>query len=217
MSASFRRGTWAGLLAAACVAAQGCGPPDPMEMTVEADNTISFSMWQSRARDRLGAERMADFNEAVQELRFRTMADSDGAGSEAVEEGTRAVIDGRTVRYVLELGLGWELSQLKLERSQLDFAMRQNATMRVRPGDTDSSEYLYELRQRHEARMKEASDKIDALQRKLVALRLHPGNEGEAKSPSPGPSDPPAAPLPMESPPRPLGCGPSKTQTPAET
>jgi hypothetical protein len=210
-----RATAWRTFVAAACAAAQGCGPQDPLEMTVAADSVVSFSMWKERASDRLGAAQMADFEEALQELRFRTMADGNATGSEAVEEATLAVIDGRTVRYVLELGLGWELSQLRIEHSQLDFSMRENAWLRIRKGDTDSAEYLYQLRQRQEARLKAADEKIAVLRRKLVALGLHPGNEEVAPTPQPPATTQPAAPLPKDSPPQRIGRG--ETQTPATT
>jgi hypothetical protein len=202
------------LLAAAGAASGGCGRGDPLDMEVSAENYVAFSMWESQARDRLGPERMADFDEALQELRFRTMADGKATGGDEIDEAIRAVIDGRSVRYVLELGLGWELSQLKVEHSQLDFAMRQNAWLRIRPGDAESAEYLYDLRQRQEARLKAANDRIELIQRKLVALRLHPGNEEGAQTPSPT-APKPAAPLPMDSPAQPIGC--AEIKTPATT
>jgi len=199
------------LLAAACAAASGCGPADPLELKVKADSYVSFSMWESHVRDRLDPGQMADFEEALQELRYRSMANGSASASD-VDEAARGAIDGRSVRYVLELGLGWELGRLQDERSQLELAIHAYAVAPVAPGDAQAGEFVLVMRQKHEARLRTVNDKIASVRGKLVAL-----NPGQDQKDLARPADAPAAPRtaspsPTDSPPQRIGRG--KTQTP---
>jgi hypothetical protein len=206
---------WKIILAAACAATQGCGPSDPLDLTVKADTYVGFAMWETNARERLDPAQMADFEEAVQEIKYRTMANATKGSTETVEEAARDAVDGRSVRYVLELGLGWELSRLQGERAELDKATSGNAHAYTYPDDTASADYLNSLVKRQQARLREADDKIDAVRRKLVALDPAWDQKESAQPPSPIAPRKPAVPLPLDSPPQRIGLG--TTRTPAST
>jgi hypothetical protein len=168
-----RRGLCWVLLAAA-LAGAGCVRKEPLDMKVRADSPIAYALWLNQVHDSLGRESMDDLDEAIQEIRFKEMAEGKATGSDAVDGAMRAAIDGRTLRDVLRFGLGWELYRLEAERAQLDAAMRENAWMRIKKGDTDAAEYLNDLRRNQEARLKEATAKTAVLRRKLAALDLSP-------------------------------------------
>src|SRR5580698_10297562 len=155
MNALASRRIWTGIVVAACFAAQGCGPSDPLEMTVDADSLVGFAMWRNKAADRLDPAQMAEFDEAVREIRYKAMTVGTASGTEAVEEAAREVINGRTARDVMEMGLEWELSRLEAERWELGTASSGNAHARTKPGDTDSANYLQEIVQRQDARARE--------------------------------------------------------------
>jgi hypothetical protein len=207
---------WKILLATVWGAAlQGCGPTDPLDLNVNADTYVGFSMWETSARERLEPAQMADFEEALQEIKYRTMADATAGSTETVDETTRDAINGRSVRYVLELGLGWELSRLQGERAELDKATNGNAHAYTYPGDTASANYLNDLVKRQEARLRAEDDKIDAVRRKLVALDPAWDQKELAQPPSPPATSQPVAPPPSDSLPQRIGRG--KTRTPAST
>jgi hypothetical protein len=81
----------------------------------------------------------------------------------------RQMINGLTVRQLLQRGLGWELDRAEAERSALETGMRQNALMTTRPGDTDSSEYLIALKERQTARLRAATDEVNRARERLAA------------------------------------------------
>ncbi|HEY5079222.1 MAG TPA: hypothetical protein VII43_05220 [Opitutaceae bacterium] len=214
-----RRIGWGALLAAACAASQGCGPPDPLEMTVDADSSVGFAMWKNKAADHLDAAQMADFEEAVREFKYEAMAKGAASGSEAVGEAALQAVNGHTVRDVMEMGLGWELSRLQAERRAQGTAASGNARARTKPGDTASAEFLQDLVQRQEARVREMDKEIASVRRKLVALDPKWNKTEPTRPPvEPTPSQPSVpSPVPPDSPPQRIGCGIIKTQTPAET
>jgi hypothetical protein len=158
-----------GLLAAAFLAGAGCGPADPLEIKVSAESPIAFSMWESRIRDRLTQGQASGFDEAVQEFKFHIMAQATATGSDAIDAEMRQEIDGRTIRYVLQWGLGWELSRLVAERAEIESAMTGNARLRTRPGDTASEDYLREFRRKQEAHLQSVDDQIKLVRGKLAA------------------------------------------------
>jgi hypothetical protein len=154
-----------------CIALAGCGPGDPLAMTVNAADSIGFAMWESDASNRLTAQQMADFGEALQETKFRAMAGG-ATGAADVERASCAMIDGKTVRGVLQMGLSWELDRLQAERVALAKAMDVNAQYRTRPDDVDSKTYLAELHERQDKRLNAANAQISSVQERLAGYGL---------------------------------------------
>jgi len=155
-----------------CAACAACGPRDPLDMKVDARDYIGLSMWQSDAGRRLSARQLADFGEAMQEIKFHVMAEGMARGSADVDTASWGIIDERTVRDVLQMGLGWELYRSREERSELVLAMRRNARLTTRPGDAESATYLSELRGRQVARLNAANAQISHVLERLAASGL---------------------------------------------
>jgi hypothetical protein len=172
------------LAAAAFAALSGCGPSDPLEGKVDAPNELSYSMWRSAAERDLTPEQVKDVDRSLQEIKFHLMAGGTVRGSEAVEAAALQMIDGQTVRHMLQQGLGWELDRAEAERSTLETGMKQNALMTTRPGDTDSADYLVALKERQTVRLKAATEEVDHARERLAAA-------GGALPPAPSPSPSP--------------------------
>lgn len=166
-----RRPAAARILAAAlaCVALAGCGPSDPLDGRVDAADGLAFSMWRSNAEHDLTPQQVIDLDRSVQEIKFHVMAAGAASGGEAVEAAMRQMINGLTVRQLLQRGLGWELERAEAERSALETGMKNNALMTTRPGDTDSAEYLIALKERQTTRLRAATDEVNRARERLAA------------------------------------------------
>jgi hypothetical protein len=162
------------------VAAAGCAPSDPLDAKVAANDELGLSMWQGEASRGLTVRQADDFKRALQEIRFHIMATGAASGSQPVEDAMLQMINGQTLRHVLQQGLGWGLDRSEAERSTLEAGMRTNALMRTRPGDTDSANYLTDLRERQVARLKAATDDVNHARESLAAI-------GVAVPPAPSP------------------------------
>jgi hypothetical protein len=169
-----------GCAALACAVA-GCGPHDPLDERVVAGNVLALSMWRADAPRELSPRQLADFERAVQEIRFLVMASGTASGADAVEDATLLIIDRQTVRHVMQQGLGWELERAEAERSALEAGMTKNALMRTRPGDTASADYLSDLRQRQVTRLKAATEEVNHARESLAST-------GMAVPPAPSPA-----------------------------
>lgn len=167
-----------------CLAAAACGPRDPLDGKVDAGDAVSFSMWKSRAGGGLSALQQADMDQAVQEIRFHVMAEGKVTGRDAVEGATLQAMDERTVRYVLQLGLGWELQRAEAERSAIQAAMGANALLRTRPGDRESAAYLSDLHERQVIRLRAATEEVRRTRERLSAAGM-PAASAARASPSP--------------------------------
>jgi hypothetical protein len=207
------------LLAACCFLLQGCGPSDPLDKTVDADSPGSFEIWKAKAYDYLDADQMAEFEEAVREIKYEAMATSAATGSEAVNEAARQAVNGRTVRNVMERGLAWELSRLQAERWAQNSAASANFHARTKPGDTESASYLHDIVQRQEARVRDADAAINLVRRKLVALDPLWNDTQYLRPPAKPAVRQPAMPTPEpdDSAPQRIGFSTSKMKTPAIT
>jgi hypothetical protein len=152
-----------------CAAAAGCGPSDPLEGKVDAADGLAFSMWRSGAEHDLTPQQVIDLDRSVQEIKFHIMAGGAASGGDAVDAAMRQMINGLTIRQLLQKGLGWELERAEAERSALETGMKQNALMTTRPGDTESADYLVALKERQTARLKAATDEVNQARERLAA------------------------------------------------
>jgi hypothetical protein len=164
------------------LAAAGCGPSDPLNGKVDAGDGLAFSMWRSNAEHDLAPQQVIYVDRSVQEIKFHIMATGAASGTEAVDAAMRQMINGLTVRELLQKGLGWELERAEAERSALETGMKNNALMTTRPGDTDSAEYLVALKERQAARLRAATDEVNHARERLAAAG---GTIPAAPSPAP--------------------------------
>jgi hypothetical protein len=82
------------------------------------------------------------------------------------------MVDGQPLRHVFQEGLGWGLERSEAERSTLEAGMKSNALMRTRPGDTDSANYLADLRERQVKRLAAATDAVNHARESLAATGM---------------------------------------------
>jgi hypothetical protein len=164
-----------------CAAATGCGPSNPLDETVSAKDELGLTMWRNDASHDLSPEQAADFDRALQEIRFHIMAGGTVHGSRDIEDAALQMVNGQTLRHVLQQGLGWELERAEAERSRLEADMKANAQMRTRPDDTDSKDYLTDLRSRQVTRLKAATDEVNHARERLAAT-------GAPVAPAPSPA-----------------------------
>lgn len=148
----------------------GCTPTPRLERKVPADSPSAFGSWQGRARSQFTPDEWREFEEALQEIKLKLMADNEASGTDNVNTAMRAKIDGRTVREVLQLGYSGKLWRLGVERSELERMINENATLLTRPGDTASAEYLERKHRDQTARLNKVIEQIRVIQEKLAAL-----------------------------------------------
>ena len=141
-------------------------------------------MWRSSAEHDLTPQQVIDVDRSLQEIKFQIMAGGTVHGSDAVEAAALQMIDGQTIRHMLQQGLGWELDRAEAERSTLETGMKQNALMTTRPGDIDSADYLAALKQRQTVRLQAATDEVNHARERLAAAG---GVIPAAPSPAPTP------------------------------
>lgn len=155
-----------------CVALTGCGPEDPLDIRVDAKNYVAFSMWESDASSRLTAQQLKDFNEALQEIKFRIMADGAAAGRDGVERAAWEMIDEKTVRDMLRMGLSRELERVQAEQAALARSMDQNRRLITRPDDVASKSYLSFLHEREAEHLNAVNAQISHARERLAAYGL---------------------------------------------
>jgi hypothetical protein len=162
------------VLSGSVALATGCGPSDPLDAKVSATDSLSLAMARSEAEHHLAPEQLADFDKAIEEIKLHIMGEGTAHGGDAVMEAMLEKVNGQTLRSVIQMGLGWELSRAEFERSTLEKSMATNALMRTRPGDTDSATYLSDLRERQAVRLGAATEEVNHVRKRLAASALPP-------------------------------------------
>jgi hypothetical protein len=147
----------------------GCAPGDPLDTKVEASDALGLAMWQSRLASRLTPDQIETMNKALQEMRFHIMSAERTSGSEFIERTLVEETNGRTLREIERLGLGWELERAQAEWAALDDSLIKNSLMTTRPGDTDSADYLKSLHERQVARLHAAAAEVALTKARLAA------------------------------------------------
>lgn len=163
-----------------------CSPPDPLEETVDASDGLALAMSESKLSARLSREQMAQFRDALQEIKFEVMAERSRPPSVSVDAAAMEVIDGLTVRAIFEKGFYWKQARLEAEIAERTYAMRMNDQVRTRPDDSASQEYLRTLRA-HQAAVV-AGDEAELLRLKQVLV-----SAGIPESPPIGSGAPPGS------------------------
>jgi hypothetical protein len=187
--------SWVSLLIA-CVAFAGCARVEPMERKVRGDSGPGLLAWRAKMADELTPSQWADFNEALQEIKYRIMADGEASGSGAIEEAMLTRIDGHTVREVIITGLSLEVYRVEAERAEAAEALAHNTKLRTRKGDEDSAQYLSSVVNAQQLRLQAAMDKLAPLEERLRALGASP----ELAKKGPGHVTPPGDTVPEKAP-----------------
>jgi len=130
---------------------------------------LDLSMWKASASQRLSPEQLADFNEAYQEIKFEIMAEGTASGGPAEEAAALEKVNGKTVRSVLQLGLGRELRRLEYEQNQRLQSIKFNAGIATRPDDTRSQRYLEEIHEHQLQRLRDEALEIERVKARLAA------------------------------------------------
>jgi hypothetical protein len=149
----------------------GCGPKDPLDLKVESATEIDLALWRTHALDRLSHKQMADFDEAVQQIKFQIMATDSARGSEVAPLALQSM-DGQTVRTVLRRGLSWELRTLESEREGHVRAMQNNAAYEPDPGDPETQGRKAELLESQRSVIEDEAADITRVTRRLDAAGL---------------------------------------------
>ena len=180
-------------LAAALAPAQGCREREPLTLRVGASSQSAFVAWKAQVRDRMGPALVGEFDDAVLEIGRRLEAEG-GPGAAPV----LAAIDGRNLREVLRLGLGYKLRRLELEASALEVSLRGPTGARRSPmaGDRGPAQAMADLRARQQERLLAAKAEIAATARRLESLREPDRRDRDPWDPSQAPTPVPAEPPP---------------------
>ncbi|HEY1794213.1 MAG TPA: hypothetical protein VGG34_14955 [Opitutaceae bacterium] len=158
------------LVLVVCAAAMlecGCGPKDPLDTRVKANDPVDFATWQSDMSDKLTAEQQGDLRDAMQELRYHIMA----GGTSNSDQVNAAVLDQvreKTLRQVLEKGLGWKLQREEKERADLAEALHYNVESAARPNADLLADRQGQI-QNQQGRLKAADEDISRIRSRLTA------------------------------------------------
>jgi hypothetical protein len=185
------------LFAAVCLALSGCGPSDPLEIKVEGTNQLDHSMWKMKASERLSPEQVADFDEALQEIKFQIMSEGKASGGEAITAAALGKISDLSVREVLGMGLGRKLQRLQDEQDVRLKTIQYNSGIATRPGDTRSQEYLEEVHDRQVQQLRDEVIEIQRVKGRLAAAGIPAVDPTPGSAVAGGPATPsPASPSP---------------------
>jgi hypothetical protein len=139
-----------------------------MDAKVQAPDAASFAMWQADTESGLDPGPRADFEQAVQEIRFHVMAGG-ASGSEAVQAALLQSIDGKSVREVLRLGLGWALDRAEKERDDLKKALGYNSAAVMHHPAGDDRDTMAAAVQRQADRLAKAEAEVSRLRGRWAA------------------------------------------------
>lgn len=138
----------------------GCKRTPPFQQKVEAESTSAFSMWRAKMGERLTARERELVDKAVQELKFKVMAEGSAHGSTAIDQAVRRQIDGAILYDVVQLGLQERLNRLLTEKSKLERSTTIHTRLRTRPGDEESADVLKTIRADQARRLEKLESEI---------------------------------------------------------
>jgi len=159
----------------------GCRPANPLNQKISANSSVDHRLWRAHVQGSLTQAQWADFDEAIQELTLKIMAEHVATLSAEVEKALLQKIHGRALCEILTEGFQFKLSRLTEERADLARRSKINASLRTRPGDLDSAYYLKDLHQEEIKQLAELDAKITQLKEKLQAYGPAVGSQAPGK------------------------------------
>lgn len=142
----------------------GCRPAHPLNQKISANSSIDHNLWRANVQGSLSREQWADFDEAIQEVRLKIMAEHVATLSADVEQALWERIHKRPLCEVMTEGFKFRLARLTEELAEKEKVLAINNSLRTKPGDTESADYLYNLRE-------EATDELESLDAKIAKVQ----------------------------------------------
>jgi hypothetical protein len=121
----------------------------------------------------LSPEQVQDLDNALQELKFKFMSQG-ASGTTAIDTALNDLVNGKTVRQVLELGLSAKLERLEQQRTALTTMIGQNAMLVTRDGDGSSADYLKRKRDEQTAKRDAIDKEMDGVRERMRAAGITP-------------------------------------------
>ena len=160
-------------LALALIVFSGCRRVEPLDLTVEAGTPAAFQQWRGRSLDRLTDAQRQDVDTAIQELKFKLMAEG-LSGSATIDEELSKRVKGKSVRELIGIGLTAKFERLEQERSAITTIVAQNAVLVTREGDQASADYLQRRRDEHLRKRSALEQEMNAIRERMKAAGLIP-------------------------------------------
>jgi hypothetical protein len=178
---------------AAALAAQGCGGPEPLALRVSAASPGALAEWREQARAQMGPRLARDFDEALGEMRLRTLAR--GLSEAAADGAVTAQVNGSDIRHVLLDGFALRLGRLEFERSVLEKSLGRADLRGPMAGDHAPAAHLADLHARQRARLAALALEMDGARQRLKTASIQEGQDdgGRAGHAAPVPAPTPAA------------------------
>ena len=120
------------------LAAAGCAPQNPHEAKIDAATPEKLGSWLMFNASHLPADEIGELNTCINEIKMHLRATSRAN----VEERLCDVLDGKPLKWVFLEGYRLRIESLKKERRSYYEDLKYKDTLRTRPGDTASADYL---------------------------------------------------------------------------
>lgn len=150
--------------------AAGCQRGPRWDRRIEAATPGEWAGWQRSNQESFSRAEWQEIEDACQDLKVRIIALREATGADAVNEALRSKIQGRTVREVLALAGEARLWRLNVERGELEKMIAGNATLRTKPGDTESAAYLLRKAREQQEKLEKVKAEIRATEDRLAGL-----------------------------------------------
>ena len=173
----------ASILLAAGLALAGCTKAPPLDRTVSAETPSALSAWRDRMGDDLTPAQWQDFDEALQEIRFKIIIDPAAPAGDAVDAKVRAAIAGHSVRDVLRLGFESKLARLDAEGTLLESFLRMNS--QIKPGGAQSAHDLSDSLYTQISLLRKVDEEMERTGQKLDLLLQRPHGVRKPREPLP--------------------------------
>lgn len=131
----------ASVAAVGCLFLAGCQKP-VLDTRVSAASQEDLDRWLANEGARLTPGQQQELRNMEQELKVAIMTSGEATGSEAVNQRLLEKINGLTLREVLLRSHQAAADRLERERKLYQGTLDSQSSLRTRPGDTASADYV---------------------------------------------------------------------------
>jgi hypothetical protein len=145
-------------------------PASVLDLKIADGDWADYNRSLQAISNRQTPEERAEFEQALQEMKFQAMLGDGPTKASAMRGDIRRQLAGKTVRDVLVLHCTIKLGRKQEQETALQRSVRMNARLRTKPGDEASADFLDGVRAEQAKQLESLQAEITTLVARIEAL-----------------------------------------------
>ncbi len=158
------------ILLGAMIFCGGCRK-NPYDQKISAATQQELNQWLSLNTHRLSLEETAEIKDCLAEIKVSFMLAKEAAGQDNINRKMCEKIDGMALKDTVVLGYELQIARLELEKARLQKDLAYKRSLKARPGDLASANFLEDQKEQVRAQISKFDERLNRCNARIKELR----------------------------------------------